>query len=340
MKNQLLKKYMILGLVIMGSLMGILSGCGKKVYQQVKDGAGAQHLFVGEECINLGNGTSIRIQAEMIGTIEGESGTHIYEVEIFDEKSGELLQEIQVELTCAYESPLVFEDFNADGYLDITVRYFYGINGSSVSHYIFSPSKREFVKLDSELDYDAYVDPETRRMYFHFLESYGLEVTYQWKNEMDYEVVKRFLHDGVVEGGVLVKIARYENGEEEIISDYIYSYEEYEERGDIWGTYYEDFIWEKEVTDRYTGKKYMIRYAEVFLPEEAEKNKGIYYDGRIYVYDEDTYLVSVTHSEIVSESESIEWENGDGDKEQSLVIHYVDGGESAFYLPGLIQPDY
>lgn len=175
--------------------------------------------------------------------------------------------------------------------------------------------------------------------HLHFLEAYGLEVTYQWKNEMDYEVIKRFLHDEA-EGGVLVKIARYEDGEEEFLSNYIYSQEEYAARDDISETYYEDFIWEKEVTDKSTGEKYMIRYAEVFQPEEAEKNNGIYYDGRIFVYDEDTYLVSVTHSEIVSESESIEWEDGSGDREQALVIHYVDGGESAFYLSGLIQPDY
>ena len=84
----------------------------------------------------------------------------------------------------------------------------------------------------------------------------------------------------------------------------------------------------------------MIRYAEVFLPEEAEKNKGIYYDGRIFVYDEDTYLVSVSHSEIVSKSSSIAWEDGGKDKEQAVVIHYVDGGEATLYLSGLIRPDY
>ena len=292
---------------------------------------------------DLGNGTVIRIQAKIIGTIEGESDTLIYEAEIYDEKSGELLQEIQVDSTYAFESPFVFEDFNADGYLDITVRYFYGINGGSVSHYIFSPSKNKFVQLDPELHYyGTYsVDYETRRWYEHDHASVysGCETVYQWKNEMDYEMIKLFSHMQT-EGGISVEISRYENGREEILSDYIYSYEEYEERDDIWGTYYEDFIWEKELTDKSTGKKYMIRYAEVFLPEEAEKNEGIYYDGRIYVYDEDTYLVSVTHSEIVSESESIEWENGDGDKEQALVIHYADGGESTFYLSELIQPDY
>ena len=291
---------------------------------------------------DLGGGEVIRILAERTEETSEEAGNDdYYRVRIYDEKKNELLQELQVYSIETERSPFVFEDFNADGYLDLTVIDYYAAHNTPEHHYIFSPSKREFVKLDSELDYGARVDYETRRMYFHFhfLESYGLEVTYQWKNEMDYEVVKRFLHDGVKDG-VLVEISRYENGREEILSDYIYSYEEYEERDDIWGTYYEDFIWEKEVTDKSTGKKYMIRYAEVFLPEEAKKNGGIYYDGRIYVYDEDTYLVSVTHSEIASESKSIEWEDGGRDKEQALVIHYADGGESTFYLSELIQPDY
>lgn len=237
--------------------------------------------------------------------------------------------------------PFEFEDFNVDGYSDLSVVLHHAQHNTIISHYIFSPSKKGFVKLDSELDYDAYVDYEKRQLQIHhwFIQNYGLEVIYQWKNEMDFEMVKRFMHDEA-EGGVLVKIARYENGEEEILSDYIYSQEEYAERDDIWGTYREDFIWEKEVTDSVTGKKYTIRYAEVFLPEEAEKNNGIYYDGRIYVYDEDTYLVSVTHSEIVAESESIIWEEGDGEKEQAVVICYTDGGKSEFYLSGLIQPDY
>lgn len=291
-----------------------------------------------------GNGKLIRLQAEIVNKESGELlDTITYGVKIFDEKGGKILQEIQMDSSYAHGSPFEFEDFNADGYLDITVTYYYGANGGTASHYIYSPSKEEFVEADPELDYYGMysVDHETRRLYMHYHGSAvdGREITYQWKNEMDYEMVKQFDHD-CRDDCVQVKITRYENGEEEVLSDYCYAYEEYTERGDIWGTYYEDFIWEKEVTDKSTGKKYMIRYAEVFQPEEAEKNNGIYYDGRIFVYDEDTYLVSVTHSEIISESESIEWEDGSSGQEQALVIHYVDGGESAFYLSGLIRPDY
>ena len=298
---------------------------------------------------DLGDGNVIRLQAKIVDKIEEEeNGSYIYDVKIFDEKGEQLLQEIQADSVYAHRSPFVFEDFNADGYLDLTVQYFYGVNGGSASHYIFSPSKKEFMKLDSELDYySTYsVDYETRRLEMHYHGSVitGSEITYQWKNEMDYEMIKLFNHIWLRDGDVQVNISRYENGKEEILSDFVYSDEEYSERHDIWGTYYEDFIWEKEVTDRTTGKKYTLRYAEVFLPEEAEKNLGpnygIYYDGRIYVYDEDTYLVSVTHSEIIFKSSSLEWEDGDGEKEQALIINYVDGGRSGYYLSGLVIPDY
>ncbi|MBD5530852.1 MAG: hypothetical protein HDQ98_01435 [Lachnospiraceae bacterium] len=294
--------------------------------------------------IDLGSEKIVRIQAEIMEIEEGELSNVIYGVKIVDEKENQVLQELEVNSSYSHESPFSFEDFNADGYLDLTVEYFYGANGGTASHYIFSPSKEEFVELDSELDYFGMygVDSETRRLYMHYHGSAisGTEITYQWKNEMDYEKIRQFDHDSV-DDGVQVTILRYENGKEETLSDYLYSEEEYIERlSDIWGTYEEDFIWEKEVTDRTTGKKYTIRYAEVFLPLEAEMNNGIYYDGRIYVYDEDTYLVSVTHSEIIDQSESIEWEDGGEDTEPMMVIHYTEGGYSGYYLRGLIVPDY
>lgn len=308
MKNSSLKRFLFSTILIFGVAAGGLLSRGKKELLAVRKKVCSQQVPINGEIDgsvsrfdllsntyfyrkDLGNGEMIRILAERMEETSEEAGNDdYYRVRIYDEKKNELLQELQIHSFEKERSPFRFEDFNADGYFDLTVVDHYIGHNRAEYHYIFSPSKREFVKLDSELDYGAYVDQETRRMYFHFhfLEAYGLEVTYQWKNE----------------------------------------------------TYYEDFIWEKEVTDKSTGEKYMIRYAEVFQPEEAEKNNGIYYDGRIFVYDEDTYLVSVTHSEIVSESESIEWEDGSGDREQALVIHYVDGGESVFYLSGLIQPDY
>lgn len=295
----------------------------------------------------IGDGKVLRIQAETVERKIGEkiSGEqekdNVYQIKIYDEK--EILQEIQVNVTQGEESPFSFEDFNADGYQDLTVKCYLGTFGCVVKHYIYDPAERIFAELDSEFENSAYyvIDPKMRRLYLY---SYGIAITgreavFQWKGWTDYEIVKQFMHDETKEG-IRVKIVRYEEEEEEVLCDYLYSYEEYQDRSDIWGTYLEDFIWEKEVTDKFTGRKYTIRYGEVFRPEEAEKNNGNYYDGRIYVYDEDTYLVSVTHSEIISKSSSIEWEDGDAGKEQAVVIYYVDGGKSTFFLAGLIQPDY
>ena len=227
------------------------------------------------------------------------------------------------------------------GYQDLTVVCYLGTFGCSVKHYIYNPVQRIFVELDPEFECyaDYVVDPKSRRLYMY---SYGIAITgreavFQWKGWTDYEMVKQFMHDETQEG-IRVKVVRYEEEEENVLCDYLYSHEEYLDRTDIWGTYLEDFIWEKEVTDRSTGRNYTIRYAEVFQ-EDAERNQGNCYDRRIYVYDEDTYLVRVTHSENPSKSGAIEWEDGTGNRAQAVVIHDADGGKSTFYLSRLIRPD-
>lgn len=312
------------------------------IWRKAEDGGIAYEDMLEKEysyIINMENEEAIRLQAKIIER-EGDGlwDRVTYGIEIFDEEN-RLLQEIQEDSLFYPTSPIGYGDINADGYTDLSVRYYDRI----IEDYIFSPSQGKFVKLNSEINYgDAYwLDYETRKIYVVDFDAFycGGAWTYQWKGEMDYELIKQ-IDESQGDDGIRVKVSRYENGKEELLSDYVYSKEEYEERDDIWGTYYEDFLWEKEVTDQTTGQKYIIRYAEVFLPEEAEKNDGIYYDGRIYVYDEDTYLIRMTHSEMVSESESIAWEDGSKGKEQALVICYADGGRSEYSLSGLIQPEY
>lgn len=291
---------------------------------------------------DLGGEEKIQLQAIKIGIGEpGEDTPDIYQVEIYDEKGEEFIQEFQVTSAYGYRSPFVFEDFNADGYLDLTVRYFYGVNGGSASHYIFSPSKREFMELDSELDYysEYSVDYEKRRLYktSHGSAISGTEFTCQWEGEMDCEVIKVFDHNGTPDIGVHVWIACYDQEQEEVICDYRYTYEEYEERiDDIWRIYKEDFIWEKEIRDKDTGKKYMLRYMEVFDEEMAARNKGTYYEGWLYVFDEDTYLVGVHPSDHCYHSSGFTWK----DAEQELLIRYGDSGSWTIPMSGLIRRDY
>lgn len=49
MENQSLRKHLILGLLVAGSLIGILSGCERKEYQQVRSKLDRQQLYIGEE---------------------------------------------------------------------------------------------------------------------------------------------------------------------------------------------------------------------------------------------------------------------------------------------------
>ncbi|GFI04623.1 hypothetical protein IMSAGC005_03475 [Lachnospiraceae bacterium] len=276
--------------------------------------------------VNLGGGEKIRLQAEVIGEEPGELFDEmIYQVKIYEDEKEILLQELRVKSCYMYESPFVFEDFNADGYLDLTVIFYYGANGGTASHYIFSPSQRKFVRIDDELDYYGWYfwDTDARILYMHYHSSAisGAEASYQWEGETEYKKIRQFDHDDVGDG-VQVKIVRFGEYKEEVICDYVYSMEEYDKRSEeIWSIYYKDFIWEQEVTDSSTGKKYMLRYAEQFKKEMAAYNKGIYYDGKLYVFDEDTYLMQVWQAEIVDPCSGITWD----DEKQELAIHYGEG---------------
>lgn len=205
------------------------------------------------------------------------------------------------------------------------INFFSGADGGTASQCTLSPSQRKFVKLGGELVYyDWYfVDPDTKILYMNCRDSAisGTEAAYQWEDGMGYKKIRQFDHDEAGDG-VKVKIVRYEEDKEEVICDYVYSMEEYDRRmEEIWGIYYKDFIWEQEVTDNSTGKKYMLRYAEEFKKEMAEYNKGVYYDGKLYVFDQDTYLMRVWQSEIVDPCSGVVWK----EEEQELVVYYGEG---------------
>ena len=176
----------------------------------------------------IGDGKGLRIQAEAVKRelrekISGEQEKdNAYQIKVYDEKG--LLQEIQVNVTQEEESPFSFEDFNADGYQDLTVVCYLGTFGCSVKHYIYNPVQRIFVELDPEFECyaDYVVDPKSRRLYMY---SYGIAITgreavFQWKGWTDYEMVKQFMHDETQEG-IRVKVVRYEEEEENVLCDYL-----------------------------------------------------------------------------------------------------------------------
>ena len=75
---------------------------------------------------------------------------------------------------------------------------------------------------------------------------------------------------------------------------------------------------------------------EVFDEEMAAYNKGTYYEGWIYVFDEDTYLVGAGRSDFCDHSSGFIWK----DAEQELIIRYGDSGSLTIPMSGLIRRDY
>ena len=259
-----------------------------------------------------------------------------YRITVSKQDEEKPVQVIDCYSAYAYGSFVEFEDFNADYYPDLTLQYYYGANGGSASHYVYDPQSKCFLKLSDELSYYGFysMDPKMQRLYMHEHGSAitGTETTYRFTGVTDYFVEKKFTHTYLFEDEqVQVTIIRNDNGVETVLSDYAYDYEEYDARlGDIWGTYWEDFIWEQEVT--VDGETYILRYAENWeegLAIAIEKGGSGRYSGRLYVYREDTYLVRVMEGDIGDPWSRMEWVEKDDEK--YLVIHYkhpITGEES------------
>lgn len=268
---------------------------------------------------------------------EPEEIGRLWRISVYRNGESEPFQEIEVESAAFQECPVSFYDFNADGFQDLIVYYYYGANGGSESRYLWSPSRESFVYFpDLEYYGSYYVDPETRRFHIHYHGSAisGSDEVYQWKNEMDCELIKDITYypasfDSAE--SMVIKVTRYDGGREEILSDYTYSREEYEARhDDIWGIFREDFVWEQEVT--VDGETYILRYAQSPL-EDMPPTWGEKYSGRLYIFREDTYLLSVWESEIIDPWSRMEWAEKDEEKwpwsirpedgeEKYLIIHY------------------
>ncbi len=249
------------------------------------------------------------------------------------------------------EDSFFFEDFNADGYLDLTVIFCYGANGGTAYHYVWCPSQNCFQKTSEELeDYGWYnIDPDTRTLYihYHYSAGEGEESAFQWSGETDYRMVKHFKHEmyeGEIDQFYLdVNIERYDENGTTIISDYDYPVKENEEdeqeqTNDIWAMFYSDFTWEKQVRDHTTNASYMLRYAEEAIRDEAETTQPVTnetettqkYKGRLFVFNEDTSMIKCLKTEGTVLYKTITWSDTDQDGLYELVIEFEDGSQKSY----------
>lgn len=298
---------------------------------------------------DVGNGVpfSFYIKRDKESEKETEIGESVYSIEIYknDEKTPfQVIGEASAE-----RNPFSFEDFNADGYSDLFINYYYGANGGTASHYLWSPTNEQFVKVPEELEYYGFynVDPKTRRLYMHHHGSAvsGTETTYQWSKEVDYEVIKYFSHDSVwtevgEEDQMEVIVKEYDGNKEIVLTQYIYTQDEYDaEMNFIWGSYYADFTWEKEVDNPITREKYILRYAQDFRRDDNGEILPNAYVDELYVYNNDTRIVNRLINESTALYSQILWQDKNADGEEELIIQYEDDTQISYTWEQLLYKE-
>lgn len=266
---------------------------------------------------------------------ERRDGT-LYDIEIYREGESEPFQVIQA--VSYLFAPVSFDDYNADGYTDLRILEDSAQN-SIAAYYFWVPSKGKFERGPEEIEYGTYkIDSSTRRFYkyIHGSAVEGEEYTYQWKNETDYELLKSYAHwseyDNENNRLFRVTIKTYENGNEKILSDYAYDFDEYFSAGfiePVW-LYCYDTEWEYTIESAVSKEKYILYYIQEPMYDDNEKNFPEYYVNFIYVMDEDTRIVKCLKWQNESEYDMVLWDDG-------ILINYKDTNSQTYGVKELFE---
>lgn len=303
------------------------------------------------------NGERLIIMTQDIDDREDKQDEEIFDrMEVSIRKEGEEAP-LQVFYIWKCASPDVpesyFEDINADGYQDLIVVNRLAAN-LNAAVFLWSPSEGRFLEDTGILDFYSsyYVDAVNRRIHVstHGSALAGSWETYQWTGESGLEEIKSFSYVG---GGFSdieeVQVSRYENGREEIWMDCAYDMEEFFGKlyDDIYNSYERDCVWEQEVTNEETGKKFTLRYLELRRWDAAHEGRGAdggyYYEGGLFVYDEDTRLTYVGYSDFISSLSGITMGNLKDSfpfmeyDEEGLILYYDGGSMWGIPWEGLIN---
>lgn len=129
-----------------------------------------------------------------------------------------------------------------------------------------------------------------------------------------------------------IDIRSYENGQEKILSDYLYPMDEYMERDAIWGIYCLDFVWEQEVTLEGQEGPCILRFAQENVePEEDAQAATEGYLDYLFLFREDTYLIcALEKQEAMTAYTDIVWE----EETQQLMVCYEDGSKHLYRWNG------
>lgn len=176
-------------------------------------------------------------------------------------------------------------------------------------------------------------------MHYHGSAISGTEITFQWSNETDCEKIKEFVHDTVWDTDMVkVSIAEYSGEKEKLLTDYTYTYEEYDSHGRlIWGSYYADFVWEKEIHHPVTGEKYILRYAQDSAYDENGERLPDSWEDELYIYRKDTSVLNCLTQQNAAPYMQILWQDQNHDGEKEVIIEYENGAQTVYTWEQLMQ---
>ncbi|MCM1536366.1 MAG: hypothetical protein NC126_10635 [Clostridium sp.] len=320
-----------------------------------KEGCGLWHDEEGSYCLrqDVGEEKDILVWIKPVKNLSDES--RAYTIEVYWEKEEKPFQSIpadnvQITNVSSYlyntyyvdKLPFSFQDFNVDGYLDISF-----VEASSpkvFSHYIWSPTRQRFVRGPKELEecLHYYIYDENNRRFEVTKEGMNTDSVYyyQWSGETDCECIKTFYAEREEKGNeVVVRIRDHRDGEDRIIMDYRYNLENYPyEINKYWIVYsfftvfcQDNFLWQETVRDRASGKNYTLYYAQEFKTNYMGDATGEI-EGHVWALDEDTKLVKKLFWMEPAACEKAGWEEG-----QALVIRYCDGSEKKWTLSEILK---
>lgn len=245
------------------------------------------------------------------------------------EEEEQLLQELVFEKESENDVKLSFDDLNGDGFEDLL------LVGSYVEKCcLWSPSQKLYVDMTEELGgpFQEYVSYEENRQLWVFRRGFNRTKSdlYQWsgEGEPDCELLKEFFSEYTYNGKESkweeIVITVRENGADKILSDYIYSYEEYSARkAELRDIFYLDFVWEQKMTVNGENYPCILRYAQ---EETGEEDGTVLYTDRLFLFRRDTYLIGA-YSGVVS---SVPWEEISVDEEGRLRVTYEDGSSVVY----------
>ncbi len=285
----------------------------------------------------IGPGQVFSFTCEMVETRGGIWDEKVYRVSVTAQGEEEPFQVFEVESARGnefsywdYDNAFYFVDFNSDGYQDLQTLYYYGANGGTVSTYIWSPSREEFVQAPEELGNEDYrCFPENRRLQIHYRDggSCGTDELYQWSGEMDYELLRcrEYAYEDVFDASdplTLVgehyycRIVSFKGGRERVLADFTYDSEE--EMSDyVSFLYWLDVAWERQVALEGLEASCTLRY----LQDVSEEDGASAFLDCLLLSREDTCLVGALLQEAPSAYEDFAWD----EKNSRLTVSYQDG---------------